>query len=177
MTQCYPPRGLRRISAPATEPVTLSETKLFLRVDSSTEDTLISTLITAAREAAENYLRKSFITQGWEISYNDMIPQRIALPMRPIQSITSIVCDSTTLSAESYALNAAKDTIDCASSIYGNLITITYVAGYGSSASSVPTAIKQALLHHIASMYDDRTHESIPSVSLSLLQPYREVRL
>ncbi len=51
-----PLRKLVQASAPASEPVTLAEAKLYLRVDAATEDTLIGELITAARVAAEQYL-------------------------------------------------------------------------------------------------------------------------
>ena len=48
---CTYPRLLLRVAAPASEPLTLAETKLYLRVDHTAEDTLMNNLITAAREA------------------------------------------------------------------------------------------------------------------------------
>ena len=43
-------RSLTRQTPPAVEPVTLSEAKAHLRVDSTDDDAYIATLITAARE-------------------------------------------------------------------------------------------------------------------------------
>ena len=41
------------VTPPATQPVSLTEAKLHLRVSDTTEDTLITALIAAARERAE----------------------------------------------------------------------------------------------------------------------------
>jgi len=40
-------------TAPASEPITLAEAKLYLRVDTTADDALITALITAARETVE----------------------------------------------------------------------------------------------------------------------------
>lgn len=162
---------------PPSNPLPLRKPSFFLRVDGTTEDTLITTLISVAREAAEQYMQRSLITQTWEISYNDTAPNPIPLAMRPVQSITSVVSDSTTLDPSLYNLNAAKDALICDAGLFGNLITITYSAGYGSNAANIPTPIKHAILTHVASLYDDRSQEAMPSASVALLQPYREVRL
>ena len=56
-------------SAPATEPVSLAEAKLHLRVETvmTDDDTLIQALITAARQTAESITRRAFITQSWKL--------------------------------------------------------------------------------------------------------------
>lgn len=53
-------------TAPAAEPVSLSDAKLFLKVDSSTDDDLITSLISVARVQVENYLNRKLITQTWD---------------------------------------------------------------------------------------------------------------
>lgn len=57
--------GYLRTSAPATEPITLAEAKAQCSVDSSDFDDLLNALIVAARSWAENYTRRSLITQTW----------------------------------------------------------------------------------------------------------------
>jgi hypothetical protein len=47
------------------EPVLLADAKLHLRVDSSDDDTLISSLITAARRYAEDYCDRTFVVTLW----------------------------------------------------------------------------------------------------------------
>jgi len=59
--------GLKQTVAPALEPVSLTEAKLHLRIDTTAEDVLISSLIKAARQYCENYQRRAYITQTWEL--------------------------------------------------------------------------------------------------------------
>lgn len=58
-------RSLVRETAPANNPVTLAEAKAHLRIDSSAEDDLISTLITAATRWAEDYCDRTFCQTQW----------------------------------------------------------------------------------------------------------------
>lgn len=55
------------VTAPALEPVTVTELKTALRIDSTDDDTLLGYLITAARTNAEIYTRRAFITQTWKM--------------------------------------------------------------------------------------------------------------
>jgi uncharacterized phiE125 gp8 family phage protein len=177
-------RLLTRISAPASEPLTLAEAKLYLRVDHNNDDTLIGDLIVAARMIAESWLKRSLITQSWKIAYDDYVCERIPLHMGPVNSITSVVIvnrDGTTqaISSTTYYLNAARDTLIIDNVIFGFRIEISYATGYG-AASAVPTPIKQGLLEHIAAMYDNRGEAgetSLPDQTVRLYMPFREIRL
>src|SRR5512139_2288241 len=82
---------LKLITAPTVEPVTTAETKSHLRVDTTADDTLIGTLITAARQDSEEYLNRALVTQTWDL-YMDGFPTttKIKVPLPPLQSITSI---------------------------------------------------------------------------------------
>lgn len=76
---------------PPVEPVGLIEAKLHLRVDHNEDDSLIESLIVAARTYIENYLCTSLIQQG-KVAYFDSIPGRtIKLPYGPVQFIESIM--------------------------------------------------------------------------------------
>src|SRR5690606_38274918 len=81
---------LERTAAPTTEPLGLTEAKLFLRVDGTEEDDLISSLITATREQAEEYLRRSLITQNWSLWLDEQVSGHLWLPMGPVQSIGAV---------------------------------------------------------------------------------------
>lgn len=108
-----PRRSVTLVTAPAVEPVSLSDAKLWAKVDDTADDDLITALIVAARESAEQFLRRSLITQTWKLAidlspsdcYDDLgdgvydlpvsvlyggLPSVIQLPKGPIQSISSV---------------------------------------------------------------------------------------
>jgi len=175
---------LARIVAPAVEPLTLTETKLYLRVDHNDEDAPINDLIVAARMVAESWLKRSLITQTWKLTYDDCLHDETPLPMGPVASITSVVIvnrdnSSQTVNVDEYYLNAAKNKLIIEGSLVGFKIEISYSAGYG-SASFVPKPIKQGMLAHIAYMYDERgngCNASLPDLSGMLYMPFREISL
>ena len=126
----------RRTTDPATEVVTVPEMDNFLRGDSvldSVDGELLTSLITSAREYAEEFTRRAFITQTWTL-FMDRWPQTkdplgwwdgvregsitmgqansIELPIGPLQSVISISTfdddnTETTFNAANYFLNTA----------------------------------------------------------------------
>ena len=60
---------------PAEEPVSLAETKVYLRVTDTGDDSLISSLITAVRQECENFTDRVLITQTWT-QWLDGFPKR-----------------------------------------------------------------------------------------------------
>lgn len=176
------PRLLTRVAAPAIEPVTLAETKLYLRVDASSEDDLINGLIASARVHAEEYLRISLITQQWKLAYNDAPPECARLPRGPVQSVddvSTITRDGTVtaFSPALYYLNAAKDTLVFDSTPLAHRVEILYTTGYGSIAASVPEPIRNGMLAHIAALYDFRGegNDALPTAAVAFYAPFREV--
>lgn len=61
-------RSLVRATEPANNPVTLAEAKAHLRIDSTAEDDLIGTLITAATRWAEDYCDRTFCHTRWTMN-------------------------------------------------------------------------------------------------------------
>mgnify|MGYP000365478232 CR=1 FL=1 len=76
-------------SEPAVEPISLAEAKAHLRVDTSADDSLITSLIVAARKYFEERTRRSLITQSWKLTLDDF-PTEFTLTRPPIQSVTSV---------------------------------------------------------------------------------------
>lgn len=165
--------ALTQTVAPASEPLTTAEAKAHLRIDDSADDGYIGNLITAAREYAESYTRRQFIdaTYTWKL---DSFPHcdEMELPVSPISSVTSITyTDSAgntgqTLSSSIYDVDTDSETpritLDPAENWpsteagRAHVVTVTFVAGYGSSASDVPESIRQAMLILIGHWYENR---------------------
>src|SRR6516164_5390111 len=57
--------GLILETPPLVEPISLAQAKSFLRVDFSTDDALISALITAARELVEIHTSRTMVNTGY----------------------------------------------------------------------------------------------------------------
>lgn len=177
-------RLLQRVAAPADEPISLAETKLYLRIDHDHEDLLIHDLIITARMTAEQWLKRSLIKQSWKLAHDACLPECVALPMGPVESITSVTAvnrDNTTqlIDDGAYYLNAGKDTLVFESAVIGFRIEIIYVAGYG-AAHDMPRPIKQGMLAHVACMYDHRAEPEyavLPAQTISLYTPFRGVSL
>ena len=77
-------------TAPSSEPITLAEAKLYLRVDTTADDALITALITAARETVERYTSRALVTQTITQVLDCFPGFGFRLAVHPVQSITSI---------------------------------------------------------------------------------------
>lgn len=175
--------GLARIIAPEIEPLTLAETKLYLRVDGNTEDALITELISVAREHAEAFLKRSLLTQTWRLTLADYTPECLHLPMGPVQAINEIRLmaqdgTNTVFSELLYTLDTVNETIHFTTIPYSYRIEIDYVTGF-ENAEDLPKSIRYGMLSHIAALYDCRgeSDTALPKDSIILYTPHREVVL
>lgn len=160
--------GITVSTAPTTEPLTSAEAKAWLRVTDSEQDSLISSLISQAREAVEIDSRRSLMTQTIDLSL-DAWPDcyQIELLRPPIQSISYIKYYDvdgtlTTWSSGNYSLDAARACVQISQDAtlpildsVANSISVRYVAGY-TSAANVPQGLKHAMLLQIACLFENR---------------------
>lgn len=182
--------GLRRTSSPGTEPVSLAEAKLHLRVDHDAEDALIGALIAAARTDCEDRLQRSLITTGWEWTL-DAFDDLGYIPRPPLVSVTSLkYFDASgtqqTLDQSAYRVDLGGEQPSRLEPVTQwpfaqdrlNAVTVAYQAGYGSNASDVPGPVRQWILLAVGDMYANRERSSDrPAVGQDfadgLLDPYR----
>lgn len=152
--------GLRIVTQPTGEQITLAEAKLHCRVDSypdltnqtaNAEDALITELIVAAREWCENDIGRAlvpqtfeFTTSAWPYSSGWGGGTEVLLPMSPISSVSSVVYldvagTPVTLADSAYTLNnwsepgwlySVAGTAWPTAMSAPNAITIRYLAGY-----------------------------------------------
>ena len=184
--------AIRRTTDASTEPVTTAEAKFHLRetLSDASNDAYIATLITAARHACEESIQRSLITTTWTLTL-DSFPDAIRLPYPQILSVTSVsyideAGDSQTLDPQDYIVDTnsepgwivpAVETTWPTTQDRINAVTVVYTAGYGSSASNVPQAIKHWIKLAIGDMYERRELSATPSVPQDfaryLIDPYR----
>lgn len=156
-------------TAPTVEPITVADLKLHCRIDNDDEDDLLESLIKTARTYVEQRTKRTLLQTTYEL-YLDWFPAEIVLPLPPVSSLTSITYydtggSSQTLSSSVYTLDSKQDPAVIVEA-YGqswpatrdipNAITVTYVAGYGAAATSVPDALKRAVAMYAAHLYENR---------------------
>lgn len=142
-----PHSALTLVTAPALEPVTLADAKLFARISTSADDAIVTSLIQTAREWLETWTRRAFVTQTWKLAldnfpiyydwyeyspYQTTAPYQsasqwqtqniIRLPVPPLQSVSLVQYIDTS----------------------GVLQTLAAVTGYQVDAASEPGRIAPA---------------------------------
>lgn len=187
--------GITQVSDAASEPVSVSDMKAWLRVDVTDDDSLIGSLITSARRMIEEHVDKSMMSQTWKLTL-DGFPSAstIDLPRGPVQSVSSVKSydeDDTesTFSTASYFVDTSGDRIGLnldytwpADLRPTNAAIITYVTGYGSTAASVPEDLKMAIRLLVGHWYENReavggSAQIMPLGVSALLTSHRTLRL
>jgi uncharacterized phiE125 gp8 family phage protein len=160
--------AFKLITGPTSEPVTLTEAKAHLRVVVTDEDTQITSMIVAARHAAEHITGRALMPQTWELAL-DKFPRQIDLSRAPLVSIASIkYIDSAgilqTMAEADYLLDSHREparitpaygTSWPATRYQANAVLVRFVAGY-TDAAAVPQDIKNWMLLRIGMLYENR---------------------
>lgn len=192
---------------PTTEPITLQETKAWLKVDHNSEDSLIQLLITTARERFETLTGLSLMVQQW-VAYLPYWPmqaeqawwdglrdgaflseplQEISLrqgPVRQIDALTLFDVDenATVYPATHYLLDKARDRLVLKSRApipQGTRIINPIEITYTTGYEIIPGVIKSGLLKLITHLYEHRGDENsgLPSDVMELWRPFMKVKL
>jgi len=183
-------RSLTRQTQPAVEPVTLSEAKAHLRVDTTADDAYISSLISAAREWCEQYLDRSLVHTQWVMRFDKFPPDGtmdIELPRPPMATtgtatavaLTFTYENGTTATYSTASYRVDRDGVPgTVKTLYGqtwpphlqddNAISVTWWGGYGASGTSVPAAIRHAMLMLVCFWYEKRSTVLVGSISKQL---------
>jgi uncharacterized phiE125 gp8 family phage protein len=186
-------------AGPSAEPISVAEAKAHCRIDTDPEDTLVASLIVAARMHIERSLDVALIEQSWSL-YLDAWPERhwVKLPLAPVVSLDAVRLYGPT---DSYVtLDPGLFLLDGAGSRprlvrrdaltwprpgrNANGIEIAFTAGYGATAEDVPMPIRLAVKMLVAHWYEAREPilpgeeaNILPMGVASLIAPYREMRL
>lgn len=161
-----------------TSIIDLSEIKNFLRIDFDEDDNLLNRLLKSAIKQCELYISRSITQKTYRLSLYNRVGKFINLLYFPVTNVTSIdIIDknNNTVKFKNYTFDQISNKV-----ILNNIptnfyrIDITYEAGY----TKIPDDIKQALLFHVAKMYDDKIgYSPIPKASLNIYKNYKIIRM
>jgi uncharacterized phiE125 gp8 family phage protein len=171
---------LQLITAPAAEPISLSEIKAQLRIDHADEDALLSRLIgtAVAYTDALGSLGQAMITQTWGQWAGPNPKQSIRLMLGPVIAVTAVkyydvddVLQTDTLG--NYEINGTEFAKTVGPKIGNNwpvtsqrpdAIRIEYTAGYGPAAADVPQSIRHALMLLVGHWYEARENTGVENL-------------
>lgn len=163
------------VNAPATEPVSSTEAKAFLRVTGTDEDTLITTLISTARQIVEKATGRALITQTWRLTM-DAFPDsdRISLERWPVATVASLKyypadgsAQVTWTASGNYLVNADSGILSLVNGVSWpstirrpDAVQIEFTAG-AANAAAVAEELKHSVLLVISHLYENRAAVSM----------------
>ena len=161
-------------STTGSELVSASEIKSYARIETSSDDTLIGILNTAARPSCEDYINIPEKGGNYDGLYADRY--KIVLPYAPINAITSVQTQESdgslkTASFDSYGFD---DKYIILTGLPNEDIKIVYT-----TTGMTDSALKLAILQLATTYYDNRTDfvagniTEIPSSVKKILDPFK----
>ena len=167
---------MRQIKINATtgnEILTAQNVKDYVRVDTSADDNLITSMITQARIWCENYISRDIIAKN-RTYYLDTTNGLFDLPFGPVASVSEITLNGT-ITTDYEILGLDNETIELDGGS-AERVKITYITlGINDSL------VKQAMLQLISTYYDNRadftTEQNdvgeIPTSTRNILNSYK----
>lgn len=181
--------GLKRLSEPAFEPVTLDEAKDHLNFTSDDKDALIEGYISAARGFIENSCHIVVAESEWQLTYDAFPDESIAIPKSPLIGVAEVAYDDE--EGDEQTLDEGDDYVVDASQGFGwvvpvgawpatvsavNAVRVSFTAGWPneSTVSTAPQALKQAMLLLIGHFFENRgAPTEMPPAVEALISPFR----
>ncbi len=187
-------------TAPAAEPITLTDVKNHLKIDYTDDDDLLAIIIQAVREFVEVYTGRALMTKTIQEYYDKFPLYTVTNPrggiearFAPLQSLTFVKYKDSDGTTQTLTVNVdyTFDNISEPPRIfpyYGttwptvrdepNSVWIEYEGGY-TQASDVPAVIKQAMFLMIGKMYEQREDsvKNLPTQTEYLLKSVRITHL
>jgi uncharacterized phiE125 gp8 family phage protein len=185
------------LAGPAVEPVSVTDLKSYLKVETGDEDSLIAALIAAARLTVEAVVGRILVDQSWRVVL-DCWPREatLRLPVTPLRSCSAIrVYDAaglaTVLDPADYQVDAQSEPgrirLLAAPPAPGRALSgieIDIVAGYGAAAADPPEALRLAVKRLAAHWFEHRGEADgigeapvVPPDIAALLAPFRRGRI
>ena len=176
--------NIKILARGTSEPVTLAEAKLHLRVDLSDDDALITAMISAARDMVERYTSRTLIYTAYRLTMDNW-PYDIELPRSPaIEAAANLVTGIAYITPRiryydgdgnqqtmTYAANDFEVLLDnnppllvlppsgmwpIMYPLQRGAIEIDWIAGYGSASTGIPQLLRLAIMMLVAHWYEHR---------------------
>ena len=188
---------LEPLTAPAAEPVSLSEMRAHLRLDTLEEDAPLADAIVAARAFVEARTARALIDQVFRLTL-DAWPDDgvLRLPRGPVSSVTSVAVRDAEGTAQPLVpadwmlearahparLWAAPGKIWPQPGQRFSGIEVTFVAGYGPEPDDVPAPLRQAVRLLAAWFFEQRVVDApisgpVGEIVAALIAPFRLPRV
>lgn len=159
-------------SETGSEIVTTADVKLYARIDTTADDTLIADMIKQARLWCENYISRDIVAKN-RTYYQSDVDGRFILPFSPTASISSLKIDGTVSTA--YKTYGLDDKIISLNEVPAREVEVTYIT------SGINDAIvKQSILQLVATYYDNRSDfvvgknvQELPTEVKNILAPHK----
>ena len=169
------------ITAATSYPVSLTEAKSHLKVDTTADDTYITSIIKAATQLSEEYTNRFFINTVIEQTCSDFAQLQTLFKSKvsavahvkyydsdnSLQTLSATIYD-TQLKYEPSQIQLADDKSFPEITKRNDAVVARYTVGYGASASDVPEIIKQAILLTIGNFYQNRNSVVIGRIATEL---------
>jgi uncharacterized phiE125 gp8 family phage protein len=176
--------GVHLITAPASEPVTLAEAKVHLRLEHALDDSTVTSNIVAARDQVEQFTWRQLVKQTWELvldgfpacgwvdlpkghlyKTSPIISVKYLDPDRVLQTLADTEYEADAVSvpgklrlADGKSWPSTRDT--------WNAVRIQYQVGW--DVADVPALLKAAVLVAVAEMYEHRDPILVGTISSEL---------
>lgn len=162
---------ITRISAPAELAVSVDDCKADLRIDDTSEDSLIQSYIVAATRLCSEIVGKKLIDETWKYS-TDSAFSELVLPFTPVSAVTEIqyfdennvsqTLDINDFQLYNYDSEAVLEPVSGYSwpAFYNDRrdpLNITFTTGFGASGSDIPETITRAIRLTVAHWFEHRT--------------------
>lgn len=150
-----------------TVPVSLSDAKAFLRVDTTADDALITYLIEASVEWGEGYCNRDFRVKDWIGYYSTLCLTNsepypfVELSKSPINSVDAVDISVNGLyTATTQFIRKRQNSYDrilfTGTPLLDDSVGYTFKVTFSSGYSSLPNGLKTAILEHVSFLYENR---------------------
>ena len=155
------------VEPPTVEPVSVAEAKVQAVIEHDVHDEMVSRLIMAARQEAEQITGRALITQNWR-QRGSSNGDAVELRRWPALEVVSVSDDRGELPDSDWTAQLGESPIVEPVGRFEGVITVTYKAGYGVDPEAVPAPIRQWIVATAASLYEHRERTVTGTIATKL---------